>query len=420
MQMQLPEMILCRQKFPRDAIADPADAMADLVRTSWLAGAIIPGQTVAITGGSRGIASIAVLMKALAGALQEMGASPFVFNAMGSHGGATASGQLEILESLGITEDFIGCPLKISMEIDKVGELPDGFPVFCDSSALRADHILVMNRIKAHTAVTGPIQSGLGKMCSIGLGKVEGASRMHLYGPSRMGEMIGAVASFIVTRAPITAGIGIIENAYGEIARLELVRPNDFPAADARLLTEAARLKARLPVSELDLLVVGEMGKKYSGTGMDTNVIGRWRIAGEPEPEAPRIARVVALALEESSHGNAQGIGLADLITQRLFDSVDLPVTYKNTLTSTYLQRGMIPVIGGGDRETIEKALSTLPLLEEGRVRAAWIKNTNHLEELALSPAALAACDGGADLEIVGKIDWRFDENDRLMPWETN
>lgn len=418
--MLLPEMVLCRQKFPRDAVKDPAGAMADLIKSGWLPETVKAGQSVAITGGSRGIASIAVLMKALVDALKEMGAKPFVFNAMGSHGGATTSGQREILESLGITEDFVGCPLKVGMEIDKVGELPGGFPVFCDSRALRADHILVMNRIKAHTAVTGPIQSGLCKMCSIGLGKVEGATRMHLYGPSRMGEMIGAVAAFIVTRAPIAAGIGIVENAYGEIARLELVRPHDFPAADARLLKEAARLKARLPLSELDLLVVEEMGKKYSGTGMDTNVIGRWRIAGEPEPETPRIARVVALALEESSHGNAQGIGLADLITQRLFDAVDLPTTYKNTLTSTYLQRGMIPVIGGKDRETIEKALATLPLLDEGRMRVAWIKNTNHLEELALSPAALGEIDAGVRLEIVGKIDWRFNENDRLIPWEAH
>jgi hypothetical protein len=233
-----------------------------------------------------------------------------------------------------------------------------------------------------------------------------------------MGEMIPEVAAFLTSHAPVVAGIGIVENAYGQIARLEMVRPEDFPAADARLLKYAAHLKAGLPVSELDLLVVEEMGKKYSGTGMDTNVIGRWRIAGEAEPRFPRIERVVVLALEPSSHGNAQGVGLADLITERLFRDIDLAVTYKNTLTSTYLQRGMIPIIGGGDRETIEKALFTLPLVEEKRIRIAWIKNTNHLEEIALSEAALAGFGPTAAIEIIGKVDWHFDENDRLMPWQ--
>lgn len=416
--MQLPEMILCRQRFPREVIVDPAEVIIDLVRTGWLPGTVKPGQTVAITGGSRGIASIDVLMRALVRALREIGANPFVVNAMGSHGGATVKGQLEILESLGITETIVGCPVYVSMELDRIGELEDGFPVYCDRNAARADHIIVMNRIKAHTAVTGPVQSGLCKMCAIGLGKVEGAGRLHRYGPSRMGEIIRAVASFLTTRTPIGAGIGIVENAYGEIAKLELVRPDDFPTADARLLGEASRLKARLPVSELDLLVVEEMGKKYSGTGMDTNVIGRWRIAGEAEPRTPRIERIVVLALEASSHGNAQGIGLADLITQRLFNDIDLPVTYKNTLTSTYLQRGMIPVIGGGDRETIEKALLSLPLLTEEQARIAWIKNTNNLEEIALSAAAFAGCNLSAGLEIIGNTGWKFDQNGTLMPWQ--
>jgi hypothetical protein len=418
--MKLPEMILCRQHFPRECLADPAEAIAGLVRSGWIAGIVKPGQTVAITGGSRGIASIAAMMRSLVSALIGIGASPFVVNAMGSHGGATAEGQREILESLGITENIVGCPVKVVMDIDKIGVLPDGFPVFCDRNAAGADHIIVMNRIKAHTSVTGPVQSGLCKMCAIGLGKEEGASRLHRYGPSRMGEMIQAVASFLVGRLPVLAGIGVVENAYGQVARLELVRPADFPAADARLLDEAAMLKARLPVSELDLLVVEEMGKKFSGTGMDTNVIGRLRIQGEPEPRCPRIGRVVVLGLDPSSHGNAQGVGLADMIPQRLFDSIDRSVTYRNILASTYLQRGMIPVIGGTDRETIEKALSTLPVQDEDQVRVAWIKNTSCLDEIAISPAAFAACGGSEVVDKTGKAVWSFDRNDKLIPWQTD
>ena len=415
--MQLPEMILCRQKFPREVVEFPAKAIAELVRSGGLFEEIKPGQTVAITAGSRGIASIALLMNALVTSLKEAGARPFIINAMGSHGGATPKGQLEILKSLGITEQSVGCSVKVDMDVEKIGELENGFSVFCDGNAVRADHIIVMNRIKAHTSVTGPVQSGLCKMCTVGLGKVEGASRLHRYGPSLMGKIVQDVASFLANRVPIVAGIGIVENAYGEVAKLELAKPDSFPETDAKLLVESARLKAKLPVSELDLLVVDEMGKRYSGTGLDTNVIGRLRIGGEAEPASPRIGRIAVLALEASSHGNAQGVGLADLITERLFKDIDFPITYKNILTSTYVQRGMIPVIGGSDRETIGKALYSIPLLQEDHVRIAWIKNTSNLGEIALSEAALADSDPEAQLEKIRKVKWKFDPKESLIPW---
>jgi antitoxin (DNA-binding transcriptional repressor) of toxin-antitoxin stability system len=415
--MQLPKMILCCQHFLRETVTAPAKTLISVIRASWIPDRVRPGQTVAITGGSRGIAAIVPLMQALVAALQGLGAKPFVVNAMGSHGGATVEGQKELLSSLGLTEEALGCPVTVSMDVDPVGELADGFPVLCDRNAARADHIIVMNRIKAHTAVTGPVQSGLCKMCTVGLGKVEQASRLHRYGPSRMGTIIQEVVSTLVHRAPVLAGIAIVENAYGEIAKLELVRPEEFPATDARLLQDAFRLTAKLPLSELDLLVVEEMGKRHSGTGLDPHVIGRWRIWGEPEPESPRIARLVVLRLDPSSHGNAQGVGLADLITERLFREIDLAKTYKNTLTSTYVQRGMIPIIGGTERETIANAAYSLPLVRGNQLRIAWIRNTNQLEEIALSPAALAGCGPETHLEKIGEIDWEFDEKGLLIPW---
>lgn len=415
--MPLPKMILCRQIFPRETVADPAGELTSLIRSSWIPPKVRPGQTVAITGGSRGIAAIVPLMRALVETLQAFGAKPFVVNAMGSHGGATAEGQQELLSSLGITEAALGCPVKVGMEVDTVGKLADGFPVLCDRNAAGADHIIVMNRVKAHTAVVGPVQSGLCKMCTVGLGKVEQASRLHRYGPSRMGKMVCEAASTLARHAPLLAGIAVVENARGEVARLELVRPDAFPAADARLLKEAFRLTAKLPLSELDLLVVEEMGKRHSGTGLDPHVIGRWRIWGEPEPASPRIERVAVLGLDPSSHGNAQGVGLADLITERLYRDIDLKATYKNTLTSTYLQRGMIPVIGGSDRETIEKAAHSIPLVHGSGLRAAWIRNTNKLEEIALSEAALAGCAPEAPLEKLREIGWEFDEKGLLIPW---
>ncbi len=415
--MDLPKMILCRQAFPRERITAPAETLASLMTASWIPERIRSGQTVAITGGSRGIAAIVPLTRAVVSALGNLGARPFVVNAMGSHGGGTADGQKELLTSLGLTEGELGCPVIASMEVDEIGRLADGFPVLCDRNAAQADHILVINRIKAHTAVTGPVQSGLCKMCTVGLGKVEQAARLHRYGPSLMGKIIQEAASTLVRRAPFLAGIGVVENAYGEVARMELVRPEEFPRADASLLTEAVRLMAKLPLPQMDLLVVEEMGKRYSGSGLDTHVIGRWRIWGEAEPKSPLIQRVAVLGLEPSSHGNAQGVGLADLITKRLFREIDLEKTYKNTLTSTYLQRGMIPIVGGSDRETIEKAIFSIPRVGNEPLKIAWIKNTNELEYIALSRAALARCENGS-LEPLRDVDWVFDEEERLMSWE--
>ncbi len=415
--MSLPKMILCRQAFPRERVTAPVETLASLITTSWIPEKIQPGQTVAITGGSRGITAIVPLTRAIVSALARLGARPFVVNAMGSHGGGTADGQKELLTSLGLTESQLGCPVIASMEVDEIGKLADGFPLLCDRNAARSDHIFVINRIKAHTAVTGPVQSGLCKMCTVGLGKVEQASRLHRYGPSFMGQIIQEAASALVRRAPFLGGIGIVENAYGEVAKMELVRPEEFPKTDASLLTEALRLMAKLPLPEIDLLVVEEMGKRYSGSGLDTHVIGRWRIWGEPEPESPLIQRVAVLGLEPSSHGNAQGVGLADLITERLYREIDLEKTYKNTLTSTYLQRGMIPIVGGSDRETIEKAISSIPRVRNEALKIAWIKNTNELEYIALSKTALADCHKGS-LNPLRDVDWVFDEGERLTPWE--
>ena len=410
-------MTLCRQRFPREAVPSPAETLAVLMEASWIPGKVKPGQSVAITGGSRGIAAIVPLTAAMVSVLRALGARPFVVNAMGSHGGATAEGQNDLLNSLGITEVNIGCPITVSMEVDQVGELPDGFPVLCDRNAARADHIVIINRIKTHTAVTGPIQSGLCKMCTVGLGKVGQASRIHRYGPSRMSQIIRDAAVVLIGQTPVLAGVGIVENAYGDVAKLELVRPEEIPATDERLLIEMHRLMAKLPCPELDLLVIEEMGKRHSGTGMDPHVIGRWRIFGEPEPESPRIQRIAVLGLDPSSHGNAQGVGLAELITERLFKAIDLKNTYMNTLTSTYVQRGMIPIIGGDDRETIMKALNSIPRIRADEVKVAWIRNTNEIEYVALSGAAIAECSAGTRIEELGEASWAFDEKGLLIPW---
>ncbi|MGE5575934.1 MAG: lactate racemase domain-containing protein [Syntrophothermus sp.] len=422
--MELPQMHLCRQNFPRVNVAEPAKTLTSLLASSWVPEKVKPGDKVAITGGSRGIAAMVPLARALVSYLRQLGAQPFVVNAMGSHGGGTAEGQKEMLTALGMTEGNLGCPIVVSMEVEQIGELADGFPVLCDRNAWQADHIVVINRVKLHTAVRGPVQSGLCKMITVGLGKERQAARLHRYGPAEMGRLIQETASVTLRKAPVLAGVAIVENAYGEVARLELVRPEDFLAADARLLKEAAKLQPALPIRELDLLVVEELGKTYSGAGLDTHVIGRWRIWGEPEPEWPRIQRIVALRLAASSHGNAQGMGLADFITEKFYHSIDFEVTYKNTLTSTFVQRGMIPIVAANDREAINEAVSSLLQVREDRLRIAWIKNTLHLEIIALSPAALAECadastvTGAPVVEKLRAADWRFDADGNLLPWE--
>lgn len=416
--MQLPPMYLCRQNFPRVKVAEPEATLASLLETSWVPAKVRPGAKIAITGGSRGIASMVPLVKVLVNYLQQLDAQPFVVNAMGSHGGSTAAGQLEVLTALGMTEKNLGCPVIASMEVEKIGELADGFPVLCDRRAVQADHLVVINRVKLHTSLRGTVQSGLCKMITVGLGKEQQAARLHRYGPAEMSRLIQEAARVAISKLPVLAGIAIVENAYGEVAELELVRPEDFLAADARLLKEAARLQPALPVKELDLLVVEEMGKCYSGAGLDPHVIGRWRIWGEPELEAPRIQRVVVLRLAAASHGNAQGVGLADFITARLYHSIDLKITYKNILTSTFVQRGMIPIIGANDREAIENAIYSLSRVPEERLRAAWIKNTLQLETLALSEAVLAELVDTAAVEKLHRVSWFFNEEGDLMPWD--
>lgn len=411
-------MYLCRQHFPRVTIDEPAKRLETLLASSWVKERVKAGDKVAITGGSRGIASIVPLVKELVKFLNGLGANPFLVNAMGSHGGSTAEGQKEVLTALGLTEENLGCPLVVSMDVEQIGELADGFPVLIDKNAWEADHIIVINRVKLHTALRGPVQSGLCKMIAVGLGKEYQAARLHRYGPLDMGRIIPEVARVVLQKAPVLAGIAIVENAYGEVAHLELVRPEDFVETDSRLLEEAKRLKPQLPLEDLDLLVVEEMGKCYSGAGLDPHVIGRWRIWGESELETPRIKRVVVLRLATSSRGNAQGMGLADFITERLYRSIDFKATYKNTLTSTFVQRGMIPIICANDREAILNALYSLPQVDEKHLKVAWIKNTLHLEKLALSQAALEMCTGPVVVERLGPVPWNFDGEGNLLPWE--
>lgn len=383
--MQLPKVIKIKQKFPRDRIDDvPGFLKRELANNPNMA-AIPSGASIAVTVGSRGITNRVAIIKTIVDFIKERGARPFVVGAMGSHGGGTPEGQLEVLHSLGFSEELLGCPILTSSTVLEVGKTPGGFTVYCDKNAWNADGVVVVNRVKLHTAFRGPNESGLLKMITVGLGKVPGAAQLHRQGPLRMSETVQEVGKAFIQTGKVVAGVAIVENGFDETARLVVLQPGEIVEKERELLKVAKEYFPRLPVDELDLLVVRRMGKNFSGTGMDTNVIGRTKIFGVPEPDKPKVARIVVLDLDDASHGNATGIGLADITTERLYRKLDKKATYLNCLTSTFVQRAMIPMIIENDREAIFAAVRSLALEDESELRLAVIDNTLDLETLYLS-----------------------------------
>jgi hypothetical protein len=305
---------------------------------------------------------------------------------MGSHGSATAQGQIEVLEHLGITEESVGAEIRSSMEVELLGYTEKGQPVYMDKNAFHAEGILVINRIKAHTAFRGKVESGLSKMITIGLGKRKGASFVHSDGALQMAENIEDVSLFALQNSPILMGLAIIENGYDETADIVGVEKNHWHEKESELLQYSKSMMPSLPINNIDVLIIEEMGKCYSGTGMDPNIIGRWRIDGVPEPVRPSVSRIVILDIADQSFGNAQGIGLADFTTQRLIDKMDRKSTYTNALTATYLRRAMLPMIYETEQEAIETAILSLgPKIKKELINIVQIPNTLHLSRISVS-----------------------------------
>jgi len=411
--MKIPRLIKVRQYFKREYIEDIED------RVRWeilkLGISIKPGSEIAIAVGSRGIRNIDRIVKATVGVIKEMGGKPFIVPAMGSHGGATAEGQKELLEGYGIREEVIGAPIRSSME---VVELPsDGLVnrVFMDKIAYSADGTIVINRIKPHTDFHGDIESGLLKMCVIGLGKHKQAIEIHRFGTYGLKHLIPLTAERIIKYGNIIFGIAIVENAYDETMIIEGVKPEEFEETDRRLLKIAKENMPSLPVDNLDLLIVDQMGKDISGAGMDTNIIGRIYIDGEPEPERPKITRIVVTDLTEKTHGNAIGIGLADFTTRKLFEKIDFNATYQNAVTSTFVLRGKIPIIAEDSRTAIEWALKTCGPIEIENAKIIRIKDTLSLSELYVSKSILDEINDR--VEVIGDFVDICDERGELIPF---
>jgi hypothetical protein len=383
--LKFPKLVKVHQIFSSEKIANIREHLLQQLSQKLNSSHIKPNASIAITVGSRGITNRVLIVKTVVEFIKQMGARPFIIGAMGSHGGGTPEGQMDVIKSLGFTEEKLGCPIVTSSTVVEVGQTDNDLIVYCDEHAWAADGIIVMNRIKPHTSFRGPNESGLLKMITVGLGKAKGAAQLHRQGPAKMSETIRAVGGAFLKTGKVIAGIGIVENSFDETAKLEVLLPEEIIPKEQELLVIAKDYLPRLPVENLDLLVVKRMGKNFSGTGMDTNVIGRTRIFGVSEPESPRIARIAVLDLDDASHGNATGIGLADFTTERLYRKIDKQATYLNCLTSTYVQRAMIPIVLETDREAILAAIQSLALEDVDQLRIAVIDNTLDLETLYLS-----------------------------------
>jgi len=397
-----PNMYRLRQRFEGPAIQDiPAAVAAELARTG-VAAAIKPGQTVALTAGSRGVANIATIVKATADYLKTIGAKPFIIPAMGSHGGGTAAGQLDVLRHYDITEETMGVPLRATMEVVQIGETGDGLPVWLDKYAAEADHIGVINRVKPHTDFSGTIESGLLKMMAIGLGKYHGAQHYHRanvqYGYE---HVIRSVGRTVLQQARIAFGLGIIENGYDQTAIIQAVRASELADTELRLQALAKQLAARLPFDFIHLLIVEEMGKNISGAGMDTKVIGRIMNIIEEPPKHPRILRIYVRDLHDDSYGNATGVGLADFVSRRLVNKIDSRATYINCLTGLSPESARIPITFDTDREAVEAALGTIGMVKPEEARIIRIQNTLLLEELDVSEAFLPEVKGRTNIEVL-------------------
>src|SRR5438128_5170380 len=411
--MALPRMIRVRQTFPRPRVADIPRAVAATLGEAALR--IKPGDTVAVGAGSRGIANIGTIVGATVKWLQDLGARPFVFPAMGSHGGGTADGQLSVLEHYGITETTMGCPVRATMDVVQVGEAL-GLPVWLDAYAAEANWIGLVNRVKPHTDFKGSIESGLFKMMTIGLGKYQGAIQYHRANIHHGYEkVITSVGREMLARARIGFGVGIVENGYDETARIEAFNAANLEDGERRLLKDAREWMARLPFSPIDVLIVEEIGKNISGAGMDTNVIGRPSNPHEPFPNDPKILWIVALDLTAESYGNAVGIGNADFTTRRLLEKIDMKPTLINAITACAPNGAKIPPTYDTEREAIETALSCIGLTPPARARVIRIKNTLMLGEIEVSEAFSPDLAKRPDLTPLGEpVPLTFDAAGRL------
>lgn len=410
-----PQVVNARQRFP---VSPPVDIPAALT-ANWPF-AIAPGASIAIGVGSRGISRIAEVVHAVVDRVRAAGGHPYIVPAMGSHGGATAEGQASLLAEYGITEKTLGVPVRASMDVLEVATTDDGVPVHLAAEAARADGIIVVSRVKPHTRFRGPVESGLVKMIAVGLGKREGAAAFHS-AADRLGfpRVVETMLRAKLRAARFLGGVALLEDQHHSLAKIAVLRAEELMEREPALLKEAWAFMPRLPVRDIDLLIVDRIGKNISGVGMDPNVTGRGSV-DEDAPgtaDVPRVQRLFARDLTPETHGNAIGVGLADFTTTRLVRAMDREATYMNALTSLAFRSAKIPIYFDSDRDVIARALATLPLRDPGQARLLRIADTLALENLQLSPSCLPDGAPPPHLEIHGRpFDLVFDGDGNLLP----
>ena len=393
-----PRWALVRHRLDDQELADvPAAVTHALVPVADL---VRPGMRVCVAAGSRGIDRIDEVVGAVVAWARAAGARPFIVPAMGSHGGATAAGQLAVLAEFGITPESMGCEIRASMETVELGSVEPGVPVYLDRhAATEADLIIPVNRVKPHTGFTAPTESGLQKMIAIGLGKQRGADTFHRQGYHRFADLLPAVAAHTMARAPIAFGVALVENGHARLAHVEAVRAASIRERETELLALARSLMARLPVASADVLVVDEIGKDVSGVGMDPNVVGRGHDG--PRAHGPAIQRIVVRGLTRATEGNACGIGVAELALRRCVEAVDTRKTWMNEITAKTPEGGRMPLAFETDRETLAVAIAACVAVEVPTARILRVRSTKHLELLLVSEALLPDVLASGSCEVV-------------------
>ncbi|MEI7967780.1 MAG: lactate racemase domain-containing protein [Betaproteobacteria bacterium] len=417
LEVPLPRMVHVRQKFAMTRIDNVSQAVSEQFLRPDVRARIKPGMTIAVGCGSRGINNIAECARQVITELKSLGAKPFIFPAMGSHGGATAEGQREVLEGYGITEEYVGCPIHSQMDVVELGKLDSGMPIYMDKLAAAADGVVVICRVKPHTNFRAPIESGIVKMLTIGMGKIVGATELHTQGMDMFGELLPAAARLIMGRKNILLGVAMVENAADETAIIEAVPSEAIFDREPALQARAKEMMAKLQFDEIDVLVVERIGKNISGSGMDPNITGRnarfveWNMK-------PFVKKIAVLGLTPETHGNATGMGSADVVTMRFYREIDIAKTYANIITSTYLDGGAIPLIMNTDEDAIRLAVKTVVRVKPEDTRIVRIANTLEVIDIHVSEPMLPHIRANPGMfEIIGDLEpMRFDARGNLYP----
>jgi len=384
--IRLPEMVKISQNIPNIYIANIEKTIKEQIKKTKLNKRINKGSKVAITVGSRGIDQLSKVIKIIASEVKKIGGKPFIIPAMGSHGGATAKGQEEVLRELGITEENIGAPIISSMKVVKIGKTKSDLPVYVDENALLSDAIIVVNRVKVHTDFSGEIESGLFKMMAVGLGKHKGASILHGKSLEMFSKIIPEVGFKILEKAPVALGIALVENSHGKLSKIVAIDPENFLEKEKKLLSEEKILMPKLPFSEIDILLVNEIGKNISGAGMDPNIVGRSQ--SKEKNIGKNIHIIIPLDITEVSHGNGVGIGLSDISTKSVFEKINFNAFYTNLITSRGYLEAKIPIILENDEYAVKVAMKMLDKNDKN-VKMLRIQNTININEMEISTALL-------------------------------